>query len=83
MALLVYTVGVKCRGLNKKETYEVSHVFSLSERTANKVMKQSMYDLIKHNRSHVVRGLSGWDEDWEYEFLNRSSIGVRVVSWLV
>ena len=55
VSLLVYTVGVKCRGLNKKETYEVSHIFSLSERTANKVLKQSMYDLIKHNRTHVVR----------------------------
>ena len=55
VSLLVYTVGVKCRGFNKKESYAPSHVFSLSERTANKVLKQSMYDLIKHNRSHLVR----------------------------
>ncbi|KAI5119985.1 hypothetical protein M0805_004430 [Coniferiporia weirii] len=54
-ALLVYTIGVKCRGFNKKETYAPEHVFSLSERTANKVIKQSVFDLVKHNRTHVVR----------------------------
>ncbi|KAF8336862.1 uncharacterized protein EI90DRAFT_3043894 [Cantharellus anzutake] len=54
-ALLVYTVGIKCRGLNKKETYAVEHVFSLSERMADKVMRESMADLIKHNRTHVIR----------------------------
>jgi phosphatidylinositol phospholipase C, delta len=55
VALLVYTVGVKCRGFNKKETYAPEHIFSLSERTANKVLKQSMLDLVKHNRTHLVR----------------------------
>lgn len=55
VALLVYTVGVKCRGINKKEEYAPEHVFSLSENTANRLLKQSMMDLIKHNRSHVVR----------------------------
>ncbi|KAL5478488.1 hypothetical protein ACEPAI_2672 [Sanghuangporus weigelae] len=55
LALLVYTVGVKCRGFNKKETYAPEHLFSLSERTANKVLKQSMLDLIKHNKTHLVR----------------------------
>ncbi|KII91890.1 hypothetical protein PLICRDRAFT_136450 [Plicaturopsis crispa FD-325 SS-3] len=54
-SLLVYTVGVKCRGLNKKERYAPEHVFSLSESTANKILKQSMTDLIKHSRTHVVR----------------------------
>ncbi|KAF8581199.1 PLC-like phosphodiesterase [Ramaria rubella] len=54
-ALLVYTVGVKCRGFNKKEHYAVEHVFSLSESTANRILKQGMPDLIKHNRTHVVR----------------------------
>jgi phosphatidylinositol phospholipase C delta len=53
--LLVYTVGVKCRGINKKEEYAPEHVFSLSESTANKILKQSMVDLIKHCRTHVVR----------------------------
>jgi len=55
LALLVYTVGVKCRGINKKETYAPEHVFSLSENTANKLLKESMVDLIKHNQDHVVR----------------------------
>ena len=55
LALLVYTVGVKCRGLNKKETYAPEHVFSLSENTANKLLKESMMDLIKHTQDHVVR----------------------------
>jgi len=54
-SLLVYTVGVKCRGINKKEHYAPEHMFSLSEKTANKVMKQGMVDLIKHNRTHLVR----------------------------
>ncbi|THH29346.1 hypothetical protein EUX98_g4856 [Antrodiella citrinella] len=55
VALLVYTVGVKCRGINKKEVYAPEHVFSLSETTANRILKQSMMDLIKHNRTHLVR----------------------------
>jgi phosphatidylinositol phospholipase C, delta len=55
VALLVYTVGVKCRGINKKEHYAPEHVFSLSETTANKILKQGMHDLIKHTRTHVVR----------------------------
>lgn len=46
---------MKCRGINKKENYAPEHVFSLSERTANKVMRQSTLDLVKHNRAHVVR----------------------------
>lgn len=55
LCLLVYTVGVKCRGLNKKETYAPEHVFSLSENSANKLLKESMTDLIKHTQDHVVR----------------------------
>ncbi|KAG1738791.1 PLC-like phosphodiesterase [Suillus lakei] len=54
-SLLVYTVGVKCRGINKKEHYAPEHMFSLSEKTANKVIKQGIVDLIKHNRTHLVR----------------------------
>lgn len=54
-SLLVYTVGVKCRGLNKKEVYAPEHMFSLSEKAANRFLKQSMMDLIKHNRTHLVR----------------------------
>ena len=55
VALLVYTVGVKCRGLNKKEVYAPAHVFSLSENTANRMLKQSGMDLVKHNKTHLVR----------------------------
>lgn len=56
-ALLVYTVGVKCRGINKKERYATEHMFSLSETTANKFLKrqEGAMELIKHNRSHLVR----------------------------
>ncbi|KAH9030092.1 PLC-like phosphodiesterase [Lactarius hengduanensis] len=35
VSMLVYTVGVKCRGINKKEQYAPVHMFSLSENTAN------------------------------------------------
>jgi phosphatidylinositol phospholipase C delta len=56
VSVLVYTVGVKCRGINKKEQYAPVHVFSLSENTANKMFKRDgMLDLLKHNRTHVVR----------------------------
>ncbi|KAF8432959.1 PLC-like phosphodiesterase [Boletus edulis BED1] len=55
VALLVYTVGVKCRGINKKELYASEHMFSLSETTMNKILKQGADDLIKHNKMHLVR----------------------------
>jgi phosphatidylinositol phospholipase C delta len=56
VSLLVYTVGVKCRGINKKEHYPPEHMFSLSEWTANKMFKRDgVLDLIKHNRTHLVR----------------------------
>lgn len=54
-SVLVYTVGTKFRGLNKKEVYAPSHMCSLSERTATKVLKQSWADLVKHNRGHLTR----------------------------
>jgi phosphatidylinositol phospholipase C delta len=56
-SLLVYTVGVKCRGINKKERYAIEHMFSLSEKSANKLLKRQdgAMDLIKHNRNHLVR----------------------------
>jgi phosphatidylinositol phospholipase C delta len=56
VALLVYTVGVKCRGLNKKEVYAPQHMFSLSETTLKRMMmKVGTMDLIKHTRTHLVR----------------------------
>jgi len=53
--LIVYTVGVKWRGLNKKEQYGASHVISLGERRANKIIKEARNDLISHNRTHIIR----------------------------
>lgn len=55
LSLLVYTVGVKCRGINKKEEYAPEHMFSLSERTAHKILRFGMWDLIKHTKTHLVR----------------------------
>jgi phosphatidylinositol phospholipase C, delta len=55
VGLLVYTVGVKCRGINKKEEYAPEHMFSLSENAINRHMKSGMMDLIKHNKTHLVR----------------------------
>lgn len=53
--MLVYAVNVRCRGINKKEYYAPEHMFSLSEKRANKMMKESVMDLIKHNRTHITR----------------------------
>lgn len=55
LSLLVYTVGVKYRGINKKEVYRSEEMFSLSENMANKMLKVGMIDLIKHTRDHLVR----------------------------
>ena len=55
ISLLVYTVGVKCRGLNKKEVYANNEMFSLSEGAANKMLKWAWWDLVKHARNHLVR----------------------------
>ncbi|PWN27987.1 PLC-like phosphodiesterase [Jaminaea rosea] len=57
-SLLVYTVGVKHRGLSKKEVYAPEHMISLSERTAFKYVRDrsgAREDLIKHNRTHLTR----------------------------
>ena len=53
--MIVYTVGIKWRGFNKKENYAASHVVSLGERRANKLMKESLHDLILHTRTHLLR----------------------------
>ncbi|KAJ7914426.1 1-phosphatidylinositol-4,5-bisphosphate phosphodiesterase 1 [Mycena leptocephala] len=56
LPLLVYTVGVKYRGINKKEEYAPQHMFSLSEKTAGQMIRSgAVLDLIKHNRTHLVR----------------------------
>lgn len=38
-SLLVYTVGVKCRGITGSEGCAPEHIFSLSENTASKLLK--------------------------------------------
>jgi phosphatidylinositol phospholipase C, delta len=55
LALLVFTVGTKFRGINKKVGYRPEEMFSLSENNANKILKVGMIDLIKHTRGHLVR----------------------------
>ncbi|KAJ7118445.1 PLC-like phosphodiesterase [Mycena crocata] len=55
LTLLVYTVGVKYRGINKKEEYAPQHMFSLSENMANRVIRSALLDVIKHNRTHLTR----------------------------
>ena len=55
LSLLVYTVGIKCRGINKKEEYAPEHMFSLSERATYKMLRFGMWDLIKHTKTHLVR----------------------------
>ena len=56
-SLLIYTIGVKCRGFNKKETYATQHMVSLSEKTALKMIRDATSNeaLIKHNRCHLTR----------------------------
>jgi phosphatidylinositol phospholipase C delta len=54
-SLLVYTVGVKCHGVDPTIEYAPEHIFSLSENTANKLLRASMADLVGHNQSHVTR----------------------------
>ncbi|KAJ7460554.1 1-phosphatidylinositol-4,5-bisphosphate phosphodiesterase 1 [Mycena latifolia] len=56
-SLLVYTVGVKCRGIDKSEEYAPEQIFSLSESKANKFIQQGIgiEDLVRHTQTHVVR----------------------------
>jgi len=54
-ALLVYTIGVKCHGIDADTEYAPEHIFSLSENAANRFLKSNMADLVKHNHTHLVR----------------------------
>jgi hypothetical protein len=56
-SVLPYTLGVPYRGFNKKETYAASHMVSLSERTANKLLKErdGPGGIVKHSRGRMVR----------------------------
>ena len=55
LSLLVCTVGVKCRGLSKPGGYTPEHIFSLSEKTANKLLKDDVINLIKHAQGHLIK----------------------------
>lgn len=52
LEILVYTVGVKFRGINKKEVYGPEHMFSLSETMANSMLK-SLSDPGGPNGNHA------------------------------
>lgn len=56
-SLLVYTVGVKHRGFNRKESYLPTHVISFGENRLAKLCSepQARQDLLAHCRSHLVR----------------------------
>lgn len=56
-SLLIYTIGVKHRGINKKEHYASEHMISLSEKSGIKYLKSesNCEDLVKHNRTHLTR----------------------------
>ncbi|KAF7309600.1 Phosphoinositide phospholipase C [Mycena indigotica] len=56
-SLLVYTVGVKYRGVDKVDEYAPEQIFSLSERKAGKFIEggNELENLIRHTQSHVVR----------------------------
>ncbi|CEQ42345.1 SPOSA6832_04140 [Sporobolomyces salmonicolor] len=56
-ALLVYTIGVKARGFNKKESYAPTHVISVGESRLTKMLRDegARQDFISHNRGHLTR----------------------------
>ncbi|KLT38471.1 PLC-like phosphodiesterase [Cutaneotrichosporon oleaginosum] len=54
--LPIYTAGVKYQGFSKLVTYESNHMFSVSERTAQKILRDGQQaDWVKHNFSHLSR----------------------------
>nr|XP_018267148.1 phosphatidylinositol phospholipase C, delta [Kwoniella dejecticola CBS 10117]OBR89306.1 phosphatidylinositol phospholipase C, delta [Kwoniella dejecticola CBS 10117] len=53
--LLVYTTGVKYKGFSKLNEYETKEQFSVSERTASKIVRENKQDWIKHNFNHISR----------------------------
>ncbi|GAA6016812.1 hypothetical protein JCM10207_003260 [Rhodosporidiobolus poonsookiae] len=55
--LLIYTIGVKARGFNKKEKYAPTHVISLGESRIAKMLRDegARQDFVAHNRGHLTR----------------------------
>ncbi|KAF7297448.1 Phosphoinositide phospholipase C [Mycena indigotica] len=85
LSLLVYTVGVKYRGINKKEDYAPEHMFSLSETMANKILRSPAgmaLDLVKHTRTHLVRGYPKGSRVASSNFLphNSWSMGLQLLA---
>lgn len=56
-SLIIYTVGVKARGFNKKETYAPTHVLSFGENRCEKMINDDgvRHDFVSHNRAHLTR----------------------------
>ena len=53
--LLVYTEGVKYHGFSKLLDYDRREQFSVSERTALRIIKETQADWVKHNFTHISR----------------------------
>lgn len=54
--LPVYTAGVKYRGFSKLVNYETRHMFSVSENTAKRIIRDGQEsDWVKHNFTHLSR----------------------------
>lgn len=54
--LPIYTAGVKYRGFSKLVNYETRHMFSVSERTGKRIIRDGQEpDWIKHNFTHLSR----------------------------
>lgn len=81
-ALLVYTIGVKCRGFNKKEQYAPQHVLSLGERRAAKTIKDAADELISHNRTHLTRAYPAATRFTSSNYLphNMWAVGMQMVA---
>ena len=80
--LLVYTIGVKCKGFNKKESYPIEHIFSLSDRSAKKLINNSKNDIIKHNRNHLTRIYphGGRFKSTNFDPLDHWSVGCQLIA---
>ncbi|KAG5635168.1 hypothetical protein H0H81_012168 [Sphagnurus paluster] len=86
LSLLVYTVGVKCRGINKKEAYAPEHMFSLAEGTANRMFRAGgMPDVVKHCRTHLVRvypkGLRVSSSNYEPQSYWSAGVQLVAMNW--
>lgn len=83
-ALLVYTIGVKHRGFNKKETYHPTHVISFGESRLAKLCAQpdSRQDLLAHCRTHLVRAYPKGSRLTSTNYLPHQwwAVGVQMVS---